>query len=143
MEPYIISALSALLGALIPTVATVVIQLQQPRMDREKVLFDIQKDVLHEYLDALQSMINASNDGSIQIKKGIEGLMRATNKAALYVDCTTAEHLVDYRDAVFSGRLTETQHAKFQSDILNSMRKNIGLSSIRRFKVIGNHLPDE
>ena len=142
MEPYIISALSAILGALIPTVANVVIQLQKPRMNRKEALFKVQKDVLHDYLDALQSMLNASHGDVKQQKSATEDLMRATNKAALYVDNTTAEKLINYRDRVFGGQLTEGEHAKSQNDILNSMRKNMGLKGIQSFKIIGNHLPN-
>jgi len=142
-EPYIISAFSALLGALIPTVATVVIQLQQPHMNRKEKLLMMQKEVFHNYFDSLQSVIDVKVGTAEQQKGALEYFMRVTNRAALYVDSETADKLVNYRDSVFSGDMNKAGHAKFQNGILNLMRKDMGLKSIKRFEIIGNHLTDK
>jgi len=51
--------------------------------------------------------------------------------------------LVNYSDSVFSGDMNKAGHAKFQNGILNLMRKDMGLKSIKRFEIIGNHLTDK
>ena len=136
-------ALAALLGALIPTLATVMIQLYQPFINRKEELSRVQREDYHSYLDALQNVINVVNGDARQQKGAIDSFFRATNKAVLYADKSTAEKMVAYRDKVMKGNLEASDHAKFQNNILNSMRQSMGLKSIASFEIIGNHLPDK
>jgi len=135
----IIAASSALLGSLIPTVLNYLNSREQRNFETKKDLQKKQKEVYLELMLSLQDMINYQTDNS-----KFFNLQNSVIKASLYADDKTAQTFYDYYDSLVKSNqnmqpLTQKENQRYQSDILNSIRKSMGLESIEEFKIVGFH----
>ena len=135
----IIAASSALLGSLIPTVMNYLNSREERNFETKKDLQKKQKEVYLELMLSLQDMINYQTDNS-----KFFNLQNSVIKASLYADDKTAQTFYDYYDNLVESSqnmqpLTQEDHHRFQSGILNSIRESMGLDSIEEFKIVGFH----
>lgn len=133
----IISASSALVGSLIPTLFTYFKTKEQNEFELKKDLLANQKVVYDEILIALQNMIN--NQGNEEFK----ALQKASIKLAIYGDNDSSNAMNDYYNEVTkSGQnlrdpLTKDEHKNYQKMIINGIRKNLGLEEFESFEIVG------
>jgi len=133
----IISASSALVGALIPTLFTYFKNKEQNKFELKKGLLENQKVVYDEILIALQNMIN--HQGNEEFK----ALQKASIKLAIYGDNDSSKAMNDYYNEVTkSGQslrnpLSKDEHKNYQKRIINGIRKNLGLEEFDTFEIVG------
>ncbi len=133
----IISASSALIGSLIPTLLTYFKNKDQNEFELKKDLLVNQKVVYDEILIALQNMIN--NQGNEEFK----ALQKASIKLAIYGDNNSSKAMNDYyNDVTKAGQnlrkpLTKDEHKNYQERIINGIRQNLGLEKFDSFEIVG------
>ena len=133
----IISASSALVGSLIPTLFTYFKAKDQNEFELKKNLLANQKGVYDEILIALQNMINNQGD------KEFRELQKASIKLAIYGDNDSSKAMNEYYNEVIkSGQksrspLTKDEHKKYHKKIINGIRKNLGLEKFESFEIVG------
>lgn len=136
----IIAASSALLGSLIPTVMNYLNGREQRNFEIKKDLHNKQKEVYLDLMLSLQDMVNHQTDNS-----KFFNLQNSVIKASLYGDDKTAQAFYNYYDDLVKSNqsggqpLTQQEHQTYQSDILNSIRKSMGLDSLEEFHIVGFH----
>lgn len=138
----IIAAASALLGALIPTIFNYINNVRQNNFELKKSLLEKQKEVYWELMEALQEIINTTNDE--EFKK----LQKSVLKISIYGDNSSSVSLNRYfQELIRFSRgqripLSQEEHRLFQKEILNGMRQHLGLKPFESFEIIGFH-PDK
>lgn len=135
----IIAASSALFGALIPTVIGYISNQKQNKFELSKTLLERQKDIYWDLMVSLQNIINnATNDTFLELQKSV-------NKISVYGDNETSNALYQYyMELVKVSRqerigLTQAEHQRFQSEIVNGIRKNLGLNPFDNYQIVGFH----
>ncbi len=133
----IISASSALVGALIPTLFAYFKTKNQNKFELKKDLLANQKVVYDEILIALQNMV--SNQGNEEFK----ALQKASIKLAIYGDNASSKAMNDYYIGVTKSAqnlrkpLTKDEHKNYHKRIINGIRKNLGLEEFDSFEIVG------
>ncbi|MDO9615917.1 MAG: hypothetical protein Q7J86_15510 [Bacteroidota bacterium] len=135
----IIAASSALLGALIPTVIGYINKQKQNQFELTKTLLERQKDIYWDLMVSLQNIINnTTNETFIELQKSV-------NKISVYGDNETSKALYQYyMELVKVSRqerinLSQSEHQRFQSEIVNGIRKNLGLNPFDNYRIVGFH----
>lgn len=130
----LISAGSALLGSLIPTVFGYLNNKKQQEFEERKALNEKQKQIYSELMLSLQKIMNTlKNDDFFE-------LQRAVLQVSIYGDDSTASALNDYYVALIasaqsSSPLQGDQHKYHQKQILDGMRKSLGLKPLPSFEI--------
>lgn len=133
----IISAGSALVGGLIPTIITYLNNKEQNQFELKKDLLNKQKEVYSEIIISLQNMIN--HQGTQEFKE----LQKAAIKLSIYGDNSSSKSMNKYYNEVtkigqnLRTPLTKEEHKQFQLEIINGMRNNLGLDKFDNFEIVG------
>jgi hypothetical protein len=133
----LISAGSALFGALIPTILSYLNNKEQNKFELKRDLLNNQKNVYRELMISLQNVINnQGNDEFIILQKTIVEL-------SIYGDNISSNAMNNYYREMTSAamgqrnHLTNEEHKKFQQEVMNGIRKNLGLKEFETFELIG------
>ena len=133
----LISAGSALFGALIPTILSYLNNKEQNQFELKRDLLNNQKNAYRELMIALQNVI--SNQGNDEFR----ALQKAIIELSIYGDNISSHAMNNYYSALTSastGRrnhLTSEEHKEFQKEVINGIRKNLGLKEFETFEIIG------
>lgn len=133
----IISACSALIGSLIPTLISYFNNKIQNDFELKKDLRQNQKEVYNDIMIALQEMINKQETETFYV------LQKATIKLAIYGDNKSSKAMNKYYDEIVKSAqkkrppLTPEEHKKHQENLINGMRENLGLDNFDSFEVVG------
>jgi hypothetical protein len=133
----VITGASALLGALIPTVAGFLNSERQRKFDKSKALLDKQREGFLRLMLALQEMLNQQK----QRDQFIE-LQKAVIEVSMYGDLETSRAVNEYyRSLVQSTHnaspLTRQEHQQNHTAIFNAIRKSLSLGPIGNFEIVG------
>ncbi len=132
----IVSASSALIGALIPTWFNYKNNLKQNKFITERALHEKQKEVYWLVMSALQNIINdMSPSNFLELQKAVISI-------SVYGDNETSKSMNNYYRALVESAktmalLSSQEHQKYQTDIINGMRINLGLEQLHKFEIIG------
>lgn len=123
----IIAAVSACVGALIPSLFSYLGKRKEYENDKKAKLEDIRRRAYYEYIEALQTMINAGNRENFLL------LQASTNKLMLYAGTKLSGLINQYyndiiQKALREEHLTLEEQTKYQTDIFNEMRKELGIT---------------
>lgn len=129
-----IAAGAACLGALIPSLFSYLGKRKEYENDKKAKLEEIRRKVYNEYIDALQAMINAGN------RDNFLSLQASTNKILLFagpiLSSLVNQHYNDIVQRTLQGKpLTLEEHTRYQTDIINAMREELGVSMEKLEKV--------
>ncbi|MFD1602355.1 hypothetical protein ACFSJW_21995 [Flavobacterium artemisiae] len=133
----LISAGSALLGALIPTIISYLNNKEQNKFELKRDLLNNQKTAYKELMIALQNVI--SYQGNEQFRE----LQNASIILSIYGDNFSSNAMNDYYTQLVSAslekrpHLTSDEHKSFQTEIINGIRTNLGLQKFDSFEIIG------
>ena len=132
----IVSASSALIGALIPTWFNYNNNLKQNKFIKERALHEKQKDVYWIVMSALQNIINDTSPANF-----LE-LQKAVLLISVYGDNETSTSMNNYYRALVESSstmvlLNGAEHQRYQTEIINGMRQNLGLEQLDQFEIIG------
>ena len=102
--------------------------------DKKAKLEEIRRKVYNEYIDALQNMINVGN------RDNFLPLQASTNKLLLFAGPKLSDlvnrHYYDIVQRTLQGNpLTLEEHTRYQTDIFNAMREELGVSTEKLDKV--------
>ena len=124
----IIAASSALMGALIPSLFSYFTRQKEFENEQKVRLEEVRREEYRLYIETLQAMINEGNRDNFLL------LQESTNKLLLFAGpelCTTINE--------YYNKLVETanqkrpmsleEQTKYQTDIFNAMRKELGIST--------------
>lgn len=141
----VIGSISALLGALIPTTFNYFIQREERKYKKEMNLLEKQKEVYQNYLEIQQLIMNSQNDIAA-MNEYFSKLQLSVNEICLYGDDNTSVKVKSYFDKLVFGQqnnnpLTHEEHVKYQTDIVNGMRKNLNLSPFDKYEFIAFNPP--
>jgi hypothetical protein len=130
----IIAAGSACIGALIPSLFSYLGKRKEYENDKKAKLEEIRRKVYNEYIDALQNMINVGN------RDNFLPLQASTNKLLLFAGPKLSDlvnrHYYDIVQRTLQGNpLTLEEHTRYQTDIFNAMREELGVSTEKLDKV--------
>lgn len=130
----LIAAGSACIGALIPSLFSYLGKRKEYENDRKAKLEEIRRKVYNEYIDALQTMINVGN------RDNFLPLQASTNKILLFagprLSSLVNQHYNDIVQRTLQGKpLTLEEHTRYQTDIFNAMREELGVSTEKLEKV--------
>lgn len=134
----IISAGSAIVGGLVPAIFTffakkkelesnLKILKEQHSINQDNTHKEIRRLEYAKFIEALQKERNTQNNFS--------NLQDCVNRILLFADDNTASLINEYYTAICFGvmkrepLLNANQHDKYQKDIINSMRNDLGVSS--------------
>jgi hypothetical protein len=141
----IVAATSALLGSLIPTIINYLNNRNQNRFEVQRTLLEKQKEVYNDLLFALQYIMNNPTDPN-----AFREFQKSVNQISIYGDNNTAVSVNNYyRELVSISRnkrvlLTQEEHKTYQEQIVNGMRKHLGLSTFEDFELVAfQPLPKE
>lgn len=132
-----ISAGSAILGGLIPLLMSFLIQRNQNRFELQRILFEEQKVVYNEVLIALQKVVS-SQDPTTFLE-----FQRCVNRLATFGDNNSSKAINEYYIAVAKAEqgkrvhLSRNEHQHFHQEIINGMRRNLNLSELNYFEIVG------
>lgn len=131
----IVSASSALIGALIPTWFNYKNNQKQNKFITERALHEKQKDIYWQVMSALQNIINNTSQANI-----LE-LQKTVLMISIYGDNETSKSMNNYYGALIESSrtmvlLTGTEHQKYQKEIINCMRSNLGLNQLEKFEIL-------
>lgn len=123
----LIAAGSACIGALIPSLFSYWGKRNEYENDKKAKLEDIRRKAYYEYIEALQRMINAGNRENFLL------LQASTNKLLLYAGSKLSGLINQYYNDIIqktlqSEPLTLEEQTKYQTDIFNEMRKELGIT---------------
>lgn len=133
----IISASSALIGSLIPTVIAFLKNKEQNDFELKRDLLNNQKGVYGEIMIALQNVINKQGDNEFR------ELQKASIKLSIYGDNSSSKAMNDYYNEITKSAqqsrkaLTKDEHKMFQMRIINGIRQNLGLEKFDSFEIVG------
>lgn len=123
----LIAAGSACIGALIPSLFSYWGKQNEYENDKKAKLEDIRRKAYYEYIEALQRMINAGNRENFLL------LQASTNKLLLYAGSKLSGLINQYYNDIIQKTLqgeslTLKEQTKYQTDIFNEMRKELGIT---------------
>ncbi len=123
----LIAAGSACIGALIPSLFSYWGKRNEYENDKKAKLEDIRRKAYCEYIEALQRMINAGNRENFLL------LQASTNKLLLYAGSKLSGLINQYfndviQKTLLGESLTLEEQTKYQTDIFNEMRKELGIT---------------
>lgn len=130
----LIAAGSACIGAFIPSLFSYLGKRKEYENDNKAKMEDIRRKAYYEYIEALQTMINAGN------KDNFLPLQASTNKLLLYAGSELSGLINQYfndiiQKTLLGGSLTLEEQTKYQTDIFNEMRKELGITKEKLDKV--------
>lgn len=130
----LIAAGSACLGALIPSLFSYLGKRKEYENDKKAKLEDIRKRAYSDYIEALQRMINDGNRENFLL------LQANTNKLLLYAGSKLSGLINQYYNDIIQKTLqgeslTLEEQIKYQTDIFNEMRKELGITKEKLDKV--------
>lgn len=124
----LIAAGSACLGAFIPSLFSYLGKKKEFKNDKAAKIETIRREEYGKYIEALQIMVNNSNKDNFLL------LQESTNKLLLFAGpelCTTINEY--YNKLVESANqkrpMSLEEQTKYQTDIFNAMRKELGIST--------------
>lgn len=124
----LIAAGSACLGAFIPSLFSYLGKKKEFENDKAEKIEAIRREEYGKYIEALQIMVNNSNKDNFLL------LQESTNKLLLFAGpelCTTINEY--YNKLVESANqkrpMSLEEQTKYQTDIFNAMRKELGIST--------------
>ena len=123
----IIAAAAACLGAIIPSLFSYLAKQKDYENDKNAKLDDIRRRAFYEYIVALQTIVNASN------KENYLLLQASTNKLLLYAGSNLSSLINQYHNSIVQNAnqnksMTLDEHEKYQTDIINAMRIELGIT---------------
>jgi hypothetical protein len=133
----VIAGSSALLGALIPTLTGYLNDREQRKFEKQKALFDKQRQIYAELIISLQQIINSQTS-----TEDFLTLQRSVLQVSIYGDNATSKSTNDYYNAIIlstqpgSVPLTKNDHQNYQKQILNGMRSHLGLEPLPHFEIV-------
>ena len=133
----IISATSALVGSLIPTIFNFLNNKTQNGFTLKRDLLENQKNVYWVIMIALQNIINKNGENEF-----LE-LQKAAIKLSIYGDNNSSKAINNYYNELVKSAqgtrdlLTSDEHRNFQKSIINGMRNNLGLDEFESFEIVG------
>ena len=130
----LIAAGSACLGALIPCLFSYFGKRQEFNNNRKTQLDDIRRNAFKDFIKALQTMMN---DGS---KNSFLTLQESVNNLLLFAGPKLSSSVNEFytiliQRTIQGNPLTEEEQTKYRTDIINAMRKEIGISDDELKKV--------
>ena len=125
----LIAAGSACIGALIPSLFSYLGKRKEYENDNKAKMEDIRRKAYYEYIEALQTMINVGN------RDNFLPLQASTNKLLLYAGSKLSGLINQYYNDIIQKTLTLEEHTKYQTDIFNEMRKELGITKEKLDKV--------
>ena len=130
----LIAAGSACIGALIPSLFSYLGKRKEYENDKKAKMEDVRRKAYYEYIEALQTMINAGNRDNFLL------LQASTNKLLLYAGSELSGLINQYYNDIIQktlqgGPLTLEEQTKYQTDIINEMRKELGVTKEKLDKV--------
>ena len=124
----LIAAGSACLGAFIPSLFSYLGKKKEFENDKAEKIEAIRREEYGKYIEALQIMVNNSNKDNFLL------LQESTNKLLLFAGpelCTTINEY--YNKLVESANqkrpMSLEEQTKYQTDIFNARRKELGIST--------------
>jgi len=132
-----ISAGAALFGALIPTVISYLNNKRQNEFELKRDLLNNQKKAYISIMTALQNII--SNQTHNEFKE----LQNAIIELSIYGDNFSSKAMNNYYIQLTNtqlkkrNHLTAEEHKQFQMQVINGIRKNLGLQEFESFEIIG------
>lgn len=123
----LIAAGSACIGAFIPSLFSYLGKRKEYENDKKAKLEDIRKRAYSDYIEALQRMINDGNRENFLL------LQANTNKLLLYAGSKLSGLINQYYNDIIQKTLqgeslTLKEQTKYQTDIFNEMRKELGIT---------------
>ena len=123
----LIAAGSTCIGALIPSLFSYLGKRKEYENDKKAKLEDIRRKAYYEYIEAIQRMINAGNRENFLL------LQASTNKLLLYAGSRLSGLINQYYNDIIQKTLqgeslTLKEQTKYQTDIFNEMRKELGIT---------------
>ena len=130
----IIAAGSACLGALIPSLFSLLGKKQEYTIARLAKIDDVRREEFAIYLDSLQRMVNEGN------RDNFLKLQASTNRVVLYSGPELSNLVIDYFntlvDRTNSGHpLLHDEQEEFLTEIVNAMRAELGITKIKLKRV--------
>lgn len=130
----LIAAGSACIGALIPSLFSYLGKRKEYENDKKAKMEDVRRKAYYEYIEALQTMINAGNRDNFLL------LQASTNKLLLYAGSELSGLINQFFNDIIQktpqgGPLTLEEQTKYQTDIFNEMRKELGVTKEKLDKV--------
>lgn len=130
----LIAAGSACIGAFIPSLFSYLGKRKEYENDKKAKLEDIRRRTYYEYIEALQRMINAGNRENFLL------LQASTNKLLLYAGSELSDLINKYFNNIIKKTLqgeslTLEEQTKYQTDIVNEMRKELCVTKGKLDKV--------
>ena len=140
MKIAIISAVSALLGSLIPQIFGYLTHKKNKEFELKKPILDLQRDSYGDLMSALQNCVNdMSKDKFLVFQKScLDVFIFGDNKTATI---SYAYYSSILRGEISKSPLTNEQHKEFHQKILNAIRENFKLGSLDSFELIGFNPP--
>ena len=122
----LIAAGSACLGALIPSLTSYGLARLNNKKELSMKTTDVQRNKYKELIAAIQAMMNNSSETNFC------NLQNAVNDVLLFAGKDTAKIVSSYYHSIVELQnagtgLNPQQHQKFQMDIINAMRKDLGI----------------
>ena len=130
----IIAAGSACIGALIPSLFSYLGKREEYKNDRDAKLEEIRRKEYNNYIEALQTMVNDGN------RDNFLTLQTCTNRILLFAGPELSVLVNKYNNEVVQRTLqqkplTLEEQTTYQTNILNAMRKELGISKEKLEKV--------
>ena len=123
----LIAAGSACIGALIPSLFSYLGKRREYKNDRKAKLEEIRRKEYYQYIEALQNMVNDGN------RDNFLSLQVSTNRLLLFAGPELSKLVNQYYNYVIDKTLrmeslTLEEQTKYQTDIFNAMRGELGVS---------------
>ncbi len=130
----IIAALSVLIGACIPHWFSYKEKQTDYENDRISKIDEIRRKEYNIYIEALQTMINDGNRDNYLL------LQASTNRLLLYAGPKLSSLINQFNNEINTRTIqkepfTLEEHTKYQTDIINAMREDLGISTEKLEKV--------
>lgn len=130
----IIAAGSACIGALIPSLFSYLGKRKEYKNDRDAKLEEIRRKEYNDYIEALQTMVNEGN------RENFLTLQASTNRILLFAGPELSVLVNKYYNDIVQRTLqqrplTLEEQTTYQTNIFNTMRKELGVSKEKLEKV--------
>lgn len=127
IQTAIIAGLSALVGAIIPTVFSYFEKKLDYQKEEKKKWKEIRREEYAKYVEALQNMVN---EGEID---NFLPLQASTNRLILFADTELSSLVKKFFNTIVirtnqSKPLSKDEIEKYETDIINTMRKELDIS---------------
>lgn len=132
----IIAASSAIIGSAVPSIITYLSQKANFKNQIAQKNYDIKAKEYNEFLQTMQDFMNNTNSS-----QHFYSYQNAVNKVLLIADNDTAIYINQYFQAQIKGAnerdpLDAEKHIDFQTKIVNSIRKDMGISNENLDKIL-------